>query len=147
MNMKIAMGVGLMIGLSACRPDPVDIELALGARGMNSEQAECISGGLQALTDDDWRTLASFAADLAKTDEELKALTLNDIQAKLFQLNDQRLMTTLLRTGMGCTIMHAGQGQGTLGIPAPAPDVAAEPYPDESYPDESDDGWLDEPPA
>ncbi|MGB3723763.1 MAG: hypothetical protein WA979_13225 [Pacificimonas sp.] len=144
MSRNITLGLAFMLGLSACKPTSADIELMLGARGMNSAQAACIGDGLQVLTEDDWRTLAGLAADFGKSEEEWKQFTLADLQAKLFQLKDERLMGTLLRTGLGCAVMHAEPGEGLM--PRAVPPVADDGYMPPDIESPEDDDWLDQRP-
>ncbi|MBZ6379776.1 MULTISPECIES: hypothetical protein [Pacificimonas] len=102
----VALAVLAGIALTACKPTAEDIELALGARGLAQPHAQCIGEGLEPLTEDDWTKLASLAATAAQGEAELRSMTMGEVEAKLRELDDPRLVGVLVRTGVGCTLMH-----------------------------------------
>ena len=132
MMLRALLLAGLGLSLAACKPDPADIELALGARGVPADQAECIGEGLQVLSEDDWRTLAEVGRDFLQSEEQLRGMTLGEVEARLRKVEDPRLFGTLLRTGVGCVVMHGGfAALPPAREPGPELQEAPETYPPE----------------
>ncbi|MHB9879753.1 hypothetical protein ACSMXM_08820 [Pacificimonas sp. ICDLI1SI03] len=134
MRFAAALSLAALALTSACRPHPADIELLLGARGLNQEQASCVGSGLAQLTDDDWAVLSEMAKETAMTRNDLETMTLADVQDKLAMLGDGQLVTTLARTGLGCMLMHGGEEWA--GVIAPRSQAPTEDYPEDEFPED-----------
>ena len=111
---RIAFAAAALLAVSGCKPSAEQIELVLGAQGMPAPQAQCIGAGLQSLDEDDWTKLASVASDFVVGKARLETLTLGDVQQRLQQIDDPRLLGTMVRTGLACTLMH-GEFDAALG--------------------------------
>jgi hypothetical protein len=135
------------LALTACKPTAEDIELALGARGMDAAPARCIGEGLEPLSEDNWTTIGTVAREFMTSERRIEDMTLGEVQGKLGALNDPELLGMLMRTGMGCMLMHGdlgfGTGQGRAGPGAPPPVDALPPVddlprPEVAFPPEDD---------
>ena len=96
------------LALGACKPTAEDIELALGAHGVPQAQAQCIGTGLEPLDENAWNKIGALALEAMQDQAAIERMTLGEVTAKLQTLNDPQLVGTLVRTGLGCAMMHGG---------------------------------------
>ena len=97
---------GAALLVTGCKPTAEDIELALGAYGLSQPQAQCLGQGLEPLQEEDWRVLGGLAGEVMKGEEGLRAMTLGEVEARLRTLDNPRLVGTVVRTGLGCMMLH-----------------------------------------
>lgn len=108
MKAKIFAAGALLAALAGCKPAAEDIEFALIARGFSDAEATCVATGLEPLDDHDWQMLAELFGDTQRPAEDWQDVTVGELQGKLIRLKDTRVLGVLLRTGLGCALMHGG---------------------------------------
>ncbi len=92
--------------LAACNPSSGEIESALLSRGLGKQEAGCVARELGGkLQERDWLLIAEVAGDTMRTPEEWKDMTIGEVGDKLMRLGDARLISTLMRAGLGCSLL------------------------------------------
>lgn len=100
----IVMSALLLLG--ACNPTAADVEAALTARGFSPRESACVARELDGrLNERDWNTIAEVAGDTMRTSDEWRDMTIGEIGDKLQRIGDARLVSTLLRAGVGCALL------------------------------------------
>ena len=98
--------IAAFVLLAGCNPTASEIEGTLVSRGLGTVEAACVARELDGrLQEKDWRMIAEVAGDTMRTPEEWKDMTIGEMGEKLNRLGDTRLISILLRAGMGCALL------------------------------------------
>lgn len=112
--MRRALAILPALGLlAACNPSNAQIESALLSRGFGKQESACMARELAGrLQERDWLLIAEVAGDTMRTQDEWRDMTVGEIGDKLTRLGDTRLMSTLMRAGMGCALLGSDRVAG-----------------------------------
>ena len=99
--------------LAACNPSSAEIESALLSRGFGKQESACVARELGGkLRERDWLLIAEVAGDTMRTPDEWRDMTIGEVGDKLTRLGDTRLISTLMRAGMGCALLGSERVAG-----------------------------------
>lgn len=104
-----------LLALAACNPSASEIEGVLTSRGFGQKESACVARELGGrLQERDWLLIAEVAGDTMRTPDEWRDMTVGEIGDKLTRLGDTRLISTLMRAGMGCALLDGERRTATL---------------------------------
>lgn len=99
--------------LAACNPSNAQIESVLLSRGFGKQESACVARELSGkLQERDWLLIAEVAGDTMRTQDEWRDMTVGEIGDKLTRLGDTRLISTLMRAGLGCSLLSGERVAG-----------------------------------